>query len=132
MSKVKLLAKATTTRTLPIYKSAFDLLSSYTPTLGHMRKDFKHAFGFRLHNDLCEVLRIIAKVNSYRKDEYSIRADNLRESEILLETVSVNLRLCWEMKQIGNKKFSDLFTILDDLTQQNKKWLNYNLSKIPT
>ena len=103
--------------TLPIYKSAYDLLSVATDVTRSMPRDYKASIGAQIRNDCVELVRLIFLANVSR--EKVPHLDALIER---LQVTNLMLRLSRDKHFISIRQYAQAIALTDSIGKQANGW----------
>jgi len=102
---------------LPIYKSAYDLLSAASDVTRNFPRDFKRSIGEKVRDECVEIIVLIFKANVAAHKIPHI--DNLLER---LQVVELLLRLSKDKRFISTKQYAQVIEITDQIGKQSSGW----------
>jgi hypothetical protein len=109
------------TKTIPIYKPAFDLLSMSIDVTRSIPRDFNRLFGEEIRKECVGLMLFIFKANSAR--------DKVPYIEKLLERIQVVellLRVSFDKKWISHKQYANAIKLTDNIGKQAMGWKKYS------
>jgi len=111
---------------LPIYKSAYDLLSITTEITSNIPRDFKRLIGEKVREECVEILVLIFRANvSTHKTPY---IETLLER---LQVIELLLRLSRDKRFISTKQYSKAIDVTDSIGKQSSGWKKQQLAASP-
>ena len=111
---------------LPIYKSAYDLLSAAADVTRNFPRDFKRSIGEKVRDECVEIIVLIFKANVAA---YKIpHIDNLLER---LQVVELLLRLSKDKRFISTKQYAQVIEITDQIGKQSSGWKKQQAAASP-
>ena len=111
---------------LPIYKSAYDLLSITTEITRNIPRDFKRLIGEKVREECVEILVLIFKANvATHKTPY---IETLLER---LQVIELLLRLSRDKRFISTKQYSRAIDVTDSIGKQSSGWKKQQLAASP-
>ena len=102
---------------LPIYKSAYDLLTHTSGLIKNMPREYKGSLGKRIHEEGIDLVVFIFRANC--------AADKKPHLDELLERVQVIellLRLCKDLRCISTGQYAGAILITDEIGKQANGW----------
>lgn len=111
---------------LPIYKSAYDLLSITTEITRNIPRDFKRLIGEKVREECVEILVLIfrANVSTHKTQHIEILLERLQVIELLL-------RLSRDKRFISTGQYSKAIDVTDSIGKQSSGWKKQQLAASP-
>jgi len=103
--------------TLPVYGKTYDLTIKIYELCSNLSNDLKYSLGESLKRDSLLLLREIYRIN--RSEDKSKFFERFLDH---FELVKLEIRLCFDMKGITNKKHAELSLLMDEIGKQINGW----------
>jgi hypothetical protein len=102
---------------LPIYKSAYELLRLVTEVTRNMPRDFKRALGERVRDECIAISVLVLRANIAR--DKTPHLDALLEHK---EVANLLTRLSCDLHCISTGQYARLIALLDSIGKQANAW----------
>ena len=107
---------------LPVYKSAYDLLVELHNRVTHFSREHKFTLGEKIKN---ETLSLIVNIYKANKSKKANRMNYIEQARENIELTRLYIRLCKDLKIIGLKAFVFLNQKIEEVSKQLKGWYSY-------
>lgn len=104
---------------LPVYKAAYDLLLLIFDFTHNLSREYKYTIGEKLKNSTTDLL-----TNIYRANRVKEKAFHLESAREILELVRLYIRILFDTKQIGTKKYIFINESIEKVSKQLAGWHN--------
>jgi hypothetical protein len=102
---------------LPIHKTAYDLLDVVTDLARNMPRDFKQSIGGEIRNEIVEIIKAIFRANCARDKDPHL--EGLQEH---LQVVELWLRLSRDKKLISTAQYGKAIALTNSVGKQATGW----------
>ncbi|MDD2934871.1 MAG: diversity-generating retroelement protein Avd [Candidatus Pacebacteria bacterium] len=108
---------------LPIFQSTYDLTLEIHKRANNFPRMHRHSIGEKIKNTSIDLLDLIVTANSAKnKTMYLENAQNI------LEKLKIYIRICFDLKILGQKGFEFLTRKIDEIGRQLNKWKEWSTS----
>ena len=104
---------------LPVYKDTYQLILKIFEITKEFSKEYKYTLGQDMKRDALQLIRSI-----YRANKHKNRADHLEVFLDELELLTLEIRLCVDMKLLPIRKQAQFSELLDRIGKQVTGWRN--------
>ncbi len=108
---------------LPVFQRAYQLALEVHQAISQFPREHKYALGQKLKDLASELLDLIVEANS-RED----KADTLGQAVLKLEQFRIHVRLAFDLRVLGMKRYEAFSRAAEDLSKQLSGWLQWSRS----
>lgn len=108
---------------LPIYKAAYSLFDLITDLTKNMHRDFKASLGFKLRDEMIEIVALIYRANIARE-----KAPHIEQLIERLQVAELLLRLSRDKKLISTGQYAKTVEMTQSIGRQAGGWRRSVLS----
>jgi hypothetical protein len=111
---------------LAIFQTIYKLNLEINKRVENFPRLHRYSTGEKLKNLAFDLMCLVIKANS-SKD----KAVLIENAEEVLEKIKLSVRLCYDLKILGNKGFEYLVRLMDDIGSQSCKWKDWAIRQKP-
>lgn len=106
---------------LPIFQKSYDLTIRFFQETHNFSREHKFTLGQKIKDTILELLDWIIIANSAEDKRLALKEINLR-----VEKLRIYVRLCFDLKIIGVKKYEVLSKYIDEIGRMIGGWMKSN------
>jgi len=109
---------------LPIFQETYKLTLEIHQTVDQFPRAHKYVLGQRLKDITSDLMDLIVEANSKQE-----KAEILEQARLKLEKFRIHLRLSFDLKILGLKKYEYFSRIIEEISKQLSGWLDWAREK---
>jgi len=109
---------------LPVFQAIYDLILEIHNRVDNFPRVHRYSIGEKIKNISFDLLDLVVKANSVKNKEVYLGG-----AEDILEKLKIYIRLCFDLKILGNKGFEFLIRGMDEIGRQLNKWKEWSLKQ---
>ena len=109
---------------LPVFQAIYDLILEIHNRVENFPRVHRYSIGEKIKNISFDLLDLVVKANSVKNKEVYLGG-----AEDILEKLKIYIRLCFDLKILGNKGFEFLIRGMDEIGRQLNKWKEWSLKQ---